>query len=315
MKQPQLLTLQNIFDVLSKDNKLPSKAFFKEGLGVVLNMSQFLQPFIHDTPTPYILEDFRIGYIKQGTMHGVINLKEYTITAGHIVFITPGTIVEPIDISDDFLIMGMGVHSDLFHIAHSGKLPELFSGKQKNGILAICEEEGIVLDHMFRMLYEIVVTQESDEVTNHIIAAITTYYNNIFARHQTTQPSIHASGDIFDRFLRLVNEHCGEQHHIAFYADKVCLTERYLSTVVRQTSGITAKEWIDKAIITKAKVMLRHSNKSVAQIADNLHFPTDSFFCKYFKRLTGCTPQEYRKDLPPSTELSHHSPTHVDISS
>lgn len=315
MKQPQLLTLQNIFDVLSKDHKLPTKSFFKEGLGVVINMNHFLQPFIHDTPTPYILEDYRLGYIKQGFMHVVINLKEYTIAAGHIAFVSPGTIVEPIDISDDFLIMGMGVHSDLFHIAHSGKLPELFGGKQKNGVLAIGEEEGTVLDHLFRMLCEIAITQESDEATNHIIAAVTAYYNTLFTIHQTARSSTHASGDIFDRFLQLVNEHCGEQHHIAFYADKVCLTERYLSTVVRQTSGITAKEWIDKAIITKAKVMLRHSNKSVAQIADNLHFPTDSFFCKYFKRLTGCTPQEYRKDLLPLAESPHQGPSHVDISS
>lgn len=65
--------------------------------------------------------------------------------------------------------------------------------------------------------------------------------------------------------------------------------------MVRQTSGITAKEWIDKAVITSAKVLLRHGDLPIVEISDRLHFATPSFFCKYFKRLTGCTPQEYRQ--------------------
>ncbi len=316
MKQPQLLTLQNIFDTFSKSNNLPEYSFFEEGLGIVVNMSQFLQPFIHATPTPYLLEDYRLGYIKRGYMRGSIDLQEYTITAGHIVFITPGTIVEPIEISDDFLLVGMGVHSDLFHIALSGKLPNLFNGKQKHGIIAVTEQEETLLDHMFHMIYEIVTAQRmsantdnaSDtshtmqdtrhchEVTLHMMAAIAFYFDSVFARHQSATPVRHTANDIFDRFIRLVNQHCKEQRQLAFYADRTCLTERYLGTVVRQTSGITAKEWIDKAVITQAKVMLRHSNMQITEIADKLNFSTPSFFCKYFKRLTGCTPQKYRDE-------------------
>jgi AraC-like DNA-binding protein len=99
---------------------------------------------------------------------------------------------------------------------------------------------------------------------------------------------------IFDRFIQLVNEYCREQHQIMYYADRLCLTERYLGTVVRHTSGITAKEWIDRALITRIKLELRHTDKSAAQIADEMCFPNTSFFCKYFKRITGITPLKYR---------------------
>lgn len=295
MKQPQLLTLQNMFDVLSKDDKLPALSFFKGGLGVVINMSQFVRPFIRDTP--YLLEDYRIGYIKQGFLHGVINLQEYTITAGHAVFITPSTIVEPLNASDDFLVVGMGVQNDLFHIAHSGKLPHLFNGKQKHGILAVNGQEEMLLDHLFRMLCEAVTAQNLiTKTTHHLMAAITSYYNTLFEEQLDATPANRTTAnDLFDRFIQLVNGHCREQRNLAFYADKMCLTERYLGTVVRQTSGITAKEWIDRAVITSAKVMLRHGNLQVVEIADRLHFANPSFFCKYFKRLTGCTPQEYRQ--------------------
>ena len=297
MRQPQLLTLQNMFDTLSKDNNLPTLSVFKGGLGVVVNMSQFLQPFIRDTPSPYLLEDYRIGYIKQGYMHGIINLQEYTITAGHAVFVTPSTIVEPLDVSDDFLIIGMGVQNDLFHVAHSGKLPHLFCGKQKHGILAVSEQEATLIDHLFRMLCEIASTQDHiTETTYHMMASITSYYDTIFEGQTAVQSANHtAANDIFERFIQLVNRYCREQRGLSFYADKLCITERYLGTVIRQTSGITAKEWIDKAVITAAKVMLRHGNEQVAEISYRLHFATPSFFCKYFKRLVGCTPQEYRQ--------------------
>ena len=297
MKQPQLLTLQNMFDALSKDNNIPTLSFFKGGLGIVVNMKQFFQPFIHDGAGPYLLEDYRIGYIKQGTMRGIINLQEYTITAGHVVFVTPGSIVEPISVSDDFLIVGMGMTNDLFHIAHSSHLPILFGGKQKHGILAVTSMEEMLLDHLFRMLCELVTNQNNvTEVSYHMIATITSYYNTLFERQSTALLTNRSTAhDIFDRFIQLVNLHCREQRNLSFYADHLCLTERYLGTVVRQTSGITAKAWIDKAVITAAKVMLRHGNLQIAEIAYKLHFANPSFFCKYFKRLTGVSPQEYRQ--------------------
>lgn len=85
------------------------------------------------------------------------------------------------------------------------------------------------------------------------------------------------------------------EHQLGFYADKLCITSRYLGTVILSESGVGAKEWIDRAIISAAKVQLRHSDRQTTQIADELNFPNVSFFCKYFKRLTGFTPQQYRK--------------------
>ena len=68
-----------------------------------------------------------------------------------------------------------------------------------------------------------------------------------------------------------------------------------MSTLVKQVSGKAAKQWIDDAIVARIKVELRHSDKSGAQIADELNFPNPSFFSKYFKRMTGLTPRDYRE--------------------
>lgn len=295
MKQPHRLTLQSMFDTLQSNHMRPDNLYYKDGFAIVLGINRLFRPFMSPSQSPYLLEDYRMGIVKRGYMHSILNLQEYKVEAGSIIFVGPGSIVDPIDMSDDFEVMGIGIPADLFHLAHSGKLPELFTGQQKHGFLKANEQDLQLLDHMIRQLWEIATYQDCQQVVYNMITTITSFYNSLFAR-QSTQPSAHRStaNDIFDRFIRLVNNHYEEQRQLAFYAEKMCITERYLGTVIRQTSGITAKEWIDKAVIMAAKVKLRHSNLQIAEITEALHFPNPSFFCKYFKRLVGCTPQEYR---------------------
>lgn len=295
MKQPKRLTLQTMFDTFNQQDMIPSRFLFKEGFGIVIEMNDFLKPFILSNQCPYLLEDYRMGIVKRGYIRGIINLQEYTIEAGNIVFITPGTIVEPIGISQDLQLTGMGIPADVFHLIHLGKLPNLFNGILKNGIMSVTENEGQLLDNMFRLLYEIAANSKTDDAVRNMVSTITAYYNELFVSQQPSTTSQRSTQKaMFDRFIDLVNKHCREQRHLSFYAERICVTERYLGTIVCQVSGVTAKEWIDKAVITAAKVMLRHTNKTVAEIADNLNFPNPSFFCKYFKRITGKTPQDYR---------------------
>ncbi len=317
MKQPELLSIQRMFDTLTAENIIPPRHFYSDGFGVVIGMSHFLKPFIKSSSSPYLLEDYRIGIITQGSMHGIINLQEYTVGAGNILFVTPGTIVEPLGMSDDFCIAGMGVPSELLHLATVGSSTCLTDGKMKHGIQPVNGEQQKLLEHMFQTLWETANAEKAMQETNQtassasgyhgmattlrLVGAIATFYDSLFqwhyastATHGTAVQSSTAS-DTFNRFIQLVNLHCRKQRTLGFYASKLCLTDRYLGTVVRQASGITAKEWIDKAVITQAKVMLRHGNKQVAEITEDLHFPNPSFFCKYFKRLVGCTPQEYRQ--------------------
>ena len=309
MKQPKRLSLQSMFDTLIERNMYPDKYYFKAGFAIAIDINRLFKPFISSNQSPYLLEDYRLGVVKRGKMHGIINLQECELDAGTIIFITPGTIVEPLEMSDDFMLMGIGIPSDMFQLAHPVKVPSLFNGQRKQGVQRVNAEQLQLLNHMFVLLWEIAHQQDADQaaladandskahqqVLYGMLSTITSYYDTLFAPQRAYMPGHGSGNDIFDRFLSLVNNHCQEQRQLAFYAEKICITERYLGTVVRQVSGITAKEWIDKAVINHAKVMLRHSNKQIAEITEALHFPNPSFFCKYFKRLVGCTPLEYRE--------------------
>lgn len=85
-----------------------------------------------------------------------------------------------------------------------------------------------------------------------------------------------------------------KERSIAFYADMLCLTPKYLSQVIYKCSGSFASEWIRKMVILEAKSLLDNKNFSVQQISDMMNFPNPSFFGKYFKAATGMTPRKYR---------------------
>lgn len=101
--------------------------------------------------------------------------------------------------------------------------------------------------------------------------------------------------NLFGEFMELLNENFRSEHQIGFYADKLCLTPKYLSLLIKQTSNRSVSEWIDYCIITEAKSLLRYSDLSIQQIAYSLHFPTPSFFGTYFKRHVGVTPGDFRQ--------------------
>lgn len=101
--------------------------------------------------------------------------------------------------------------------------------------------------------------------------------------------------ELFLRFIQLLPQHFVKHHDIAFYADQLCITTTYLSRVVRQVSGRTVADYIDQMLLMEAAWLLQTSTLTVAQIADRLHFADTTTFARFFKRLKGCTPKEYRQ--------------------
>lgn len=99
---------------------------------------------------------------------------------------------------------------------------------------------------------------------------------------------------LFEQFLRLVNEYHTVHRKVGFYADRLCLTPKYLSKLIKTTSGKSAPEWIDEYVILEAKNLLKYSSISIKEIVYKLHFPNQSVFYKFFKAHTGLTPSEYR---------------------
>ena len=103
--------------------------------------------------------------------------------------------------------------------------------------------------------------------------------------------------ELCERFIDLVSDNFKEHRDIGFYADKLCITNKYLSTLLKQETGMTALEWIERNVVLYAKSCLSSTSMTVQQISDELDFPSQSVFGKYFKRVEGVSPKAYRQSL------------------
>lgn len=244
---------------------------------------------------PYRIKEGRVAIIKQGYARVLINLIEQTFQPDKMLLIVPNSILQLIEVSPDFDMQMVAMDSEFLPIIGKDDFFTHLSQLQKNIILSLTPQENQQFKSYFDLMWNIL--QESffrREVIQHLLVSLLYNIEYLANNNQKTQNYQTRQEEIFQRFISLVNTYSKKERNVVFYADKLCLTPRYLNTVVRQASQQTVMDWINQSIILEAKVLLKHSNLLVYQISDELNFPNPSFFCKFFKRITGITPREYQ---------------------
>lgn len=122
---------------------------------------------------------------------------------------------------------------------------------------------------------------------------------SVLDSRKTEVPEVRLSGSrsrvLFEQFMELVSKYHDRHRTVGFYADKLCLTPKYLSKLIKNATGRSAPEWIDAYVILEAKNLLKYSDCTIKEIVYKLNFPNQSVFYKFFKARTGMTPSEYRK--------------------
>ena len=118
---------------------------------------------------------------------------------------------------------------------------------------------------------------------------------NYLSEHPEVQNPIHnRAEEYFKQFTHLLGEHYRTERSVGFYARQLCITPKYLTTIIKRISGLSVSEWIDNYVIIEAKTLLKYSHMSIQEIAYYLNFPNQSFFGSYFKRNTGMSPSQYK---------------------
>ena len=295
-KQPKLMDMSRMRDIFADNfSQIRENVFFSNELAMLHGDPMVFRLIIQQHP-PFVINDHRLGMITRGEGDVNFNLVDRHLAAGTLIYIGPGTIIHPIHFSDDLEIQGIGLFADFPMPFVPDNIPTAFNGQVRDFQLLVGEADLQTARNILDTLWQLVHQPDYHRPTvSCLVAALMHHYDHLFHQQADRLAATRSREQtVFDRFIQLVNQHCREQHQISYYAERMCLTERYLGTIVRQTSGTTAKDWIDRALITQAKVLLRHTNHSVLQISEELSFPNPSFFSKYFKRLTAMTPMEYR---------------------
>ena len=244
-----------------------------------------------------------------GRMELEIDLTPCTLTANCMVVTTPGSMIEIKsidsqgldcymlfvstsfirDINFDLNVLASMGHKE--HIHHSGH------------VLHVSESEASTLSEYFRLLHRNSTGEGEDiytkSIARNLIAALTyevmkTLTSRIDDSETSKAPRSRRVSYVND-FIRLVHDHHSRERTLAFYADRLFISPKYLSLIIKEATGHLASEIIDSYVILEAKNLLRFSGKNIQQIAYELNFPNQPSFGKYFKHLTGMSPSEYQR--------------------
>ena len=291
------LNFDNMISIMAERGKDGVDGFFlKNNIAMARSVKLLLETFAIEDP--FCLEDARLGIVRKGSAHYFLNLIDSTLKEGDVVFLGRGSIVQIGELSADFDITGVAFDDSQLSMAFNGNVPSLFQQYAFHRVLHASPAEFDAFGRCLDALWSITqLPFDTRYVAGQYVGPMLSLYELCLSRQEERrlEPVSHRR-EIFNRFISLVNEHVQEAHALEYHADRLCLSARYLGTVVKAISGETAKSWIDRALVTKAKVMLRHTDRQVSEIADLLGFPNSSFFCRFFRERTGCTPQQYREE-------------------
>lgn len=285
------------YDVIRDKVELIAHEEFRSlhrGIGMVVSFAQ-MGSELFCIGQPYRTKESRIIRLLQGKGRISINLVEYEVSGQMLIVTPPNSLIELLEVSKDYNFQVIVTENDFLPTVQGNSLKDVYG--QHGSTFLLTTEEWEHTGKLFDLLWETMHrTPFRREVVQHLVTALVYTIKYIRDQRQTsTPPRISRQEELFNRFITLVNEHAKLERNISFYADKLCLTPHYLSTIIREASGQTVMEWINQAVVLEAKVLLKHSDLLVFQISDELNFPNPSFFSKFFKRMTGMTPAEYQK--------------------
>lgn len=131
-----------------------------------------------------------------------------------------------------------------------------------------------------------------------LLLALTHRLCSIYSRKVAAQQnSVGHKHEVFMKLIELIDRHFMQERGVEFYADKLCLSPKYLSALSKSVSGYTVQELVFKAIVRKSMSLLNNTQMTVQEISDMLNFPNASYFGTFFRKQMGMSPQQYRSSI------------------
>lgn len=249
----------------------------------------------------------RYGFIcicQQGQAEFILNMNHQLIVKNKLFILFPNEVVEISNISDDFSFLFIRM-SPKFMSEILFRFPPSFIGFIKDIFYFQMpkEEFNLFFNEFFKVL-EFRYNDTDNLCRREIIANILRnffldIYNKIKRNERLSHLNRNRKNQIMEQFCELVMRNFKTSREVSFYADKLFITPKYLSMILKEMDihNRTAKEWIDDYTITEIKLKLKSSDLSILEISNELNFPSLSFLCKYFKSRTGLTPKAYKKQM------------------
>lgn len=240
----------------------------------------------------------------EGSVEIISNLKHYKIEKNCLFINLPKDIIQLCEWNDCKLYVAAFDDDSLrkTNIDYNSVL-SVFIGIQQHPCIPMLQSEATSLEETFfslnrdikmferKKFYSEVVISYINLITNKACSFIDRYLET---QSEDVERVNKRSEEYYNKFMSLLNQHFKNERSIGFYASKMYITPKYMTTLIKKTSGRSAMDWINEYVIMEAKNLLRYTDMSIQEISVYLNFSNQSFFAQYFKRFSGCSPSEYR---------------------
>lgn len=236
-------------------------------------------------------------FVNKGECLADINLINHEIKSPALVKVENSQILQPKYISADFnasiIVMSKRFRDNLFLLMSNNPLCTVMS---RHSVVKMTPESQTQTDDFFKRATSILSDKQNPYSSQAILFLLTSFiFTTVYKWFEPFKEELATNqGRMSDQFLMLAQKYFKQERFLDFYAQKLEVTPKHLSRTLKSQTGYTAVEWIERFVILEAKVLLKSSNLNIQQISDELNFPSQSFFGKYFKKLTGMSPKEFR---------------------
>ncbi len=240
--------------------------------------------------------------ITQGELHLMSGMQKMTLRNGEMYVYYPGSAVTVTAVSPDYTSICLLIDTSMAHdtqafrnLIRATVIPISQFGKSK---ISFSDADEARLLKIMELIYEYI--HQPISLKNGILEMLFTIFINDLVSIQAFEKArldiSRRTEDIFISFYQLLQENFITQHGIAFYADRLSITENYLSRVVKKITGRTVVSCIDEMLAIEASYLLKSTSLTVSQISDRLNFSSSAAFCKFYKRLRGVPPLSVRAE-------------------
>ena len=247
---------------------------------------------------PFQLRNLHIAILTGGSVDISVNLLSRHYEKGDLMVITPDSIMAQESHSLDFDMRMIQMSPTFVSEVMRGQVPPMFLHRMEDFTLHLSEADRAAYDYLSEGLWALLHADTlSDEAIRGCCKSLLELLRSLLLSRESRKAVLPTRGmSIFNEFISMVNAHCTEHHGVVFYAKEIGISREHLSNLVTAASGRTASSWIDEALLSRAKILLGHTDLTSAEISDRLNFPAPAHFARFYKRLTGMTPGQYRRE-------------------
>lgn len=236
-------------------------------------------------------------FVLSGECNVELDLKPYKIKGPAIVNIRQGQIMQcdffSSDFNASFIVLSKRFCDDLFILL---KDSPTYSNISLSPVADIPVAYVDKFERFYAHLREIFTDSPDINSYHAMILAIASFFFECGVKCYAPLVDKFLKGNkrLSEKFLSLVQQNFKVERFLDYYARELMVSPKHLSRTVKEVTGFTAVDWIDRFVILEAKVLLKSTNLTIQQISDELNFTSQSFFGKYFKKHLGMSPKDFR---------------------